>query len=465
MSERAPALPPHELAHRLESTGMSARDVRAMFHDPDFQAIEDRNSQLLYLHEYALSECYVSINSKKLAEIYQISEGHVRRIRCAARKKEEKKPQPVGRPRKLSEDQEKEILDWILDLGSSLRYPTKREVLDEIENRYGKALSYGWLHDFLGRYREEVACTKVFPQEDPRLEVPRAFLEQYLALIHEHVLGLTPRLVYNIDETGSSDWEDRRTYEGIVPVALKHARVHSAVTRRVKHQTMLVCINAAGETLCPLVVTTDQSARNVFRDGIEEDVDLQVRVARSAYVDAIIFMDYTREILIPRIEDFRKANEIPGSPAILLMDNCSSHLAQTIIDLLSLHQIKVITFPPHTTGIFQMLDLVLFGAFKNYKSRLSKDPSLPVPADHVLRMFKALELAGASSTVRASFSRAGFVYDKAPDGTYILGFDERRIRESSEFQEVWKLNYPLERLSPRRRASRWGFLNSEAFIA
>jgi hypothetical protein len=41
MLERAPALHLDELAPRLEPTGMSARDVRVMLHDPEFQAIVD----------------------------------------------------------------------------------------------------------------------------------------------------------------------------------------------------------------------------------------------------------------------------------------------------------------------------------------------------------------------------------------------------------------------------------------
>jgi hypothetical protein len=43
MSERVPGLPCLELARRLESTCLSSRDVRAMFQEQEFQAIEDRN--------------------------------------------------------------------------------------------------------------------------------------------------------------------------------------------------------------------------------------------------------------------------------------------------------------------------------------------------------------------------------------------------------------------------------------
>jgi hypothetical protein len=38
-----------------------------------------------------------------------------------------------------------------------------------------------------------------------------------------------------------------------------------------------------------MIITADQSTNGVFRDGIEEWVDLKVQIARSANVDATIF--------------------------------------------------------------------------------------------------------------------------------------------------------------------------------
>jgi hypothetical protein len=224
---------------------------------------------------------------------------------------------------------------------------------------------------------------------------------------------------------------------------------------------MLVCVNAAGETLCPVIVATDRSTLGVSRDGIEENVDLKVHAGQSAYVDAILFHDYLRDVLISGIENFREANETPDSLAVLFLDNCSSDLTEHIIGLLSAHKIKIFTFPPHSSGIFQMVRLVFFGVFKSIKKCLAKGRSIPVMADHAMRMFNACEAAGASSTVRICFARAGFVYHKVSDGSYILGFDEGMIRDLAEFREVWEVDFPVESLTPPRRAIRWGFLNAE----
>jgi hypothetical protein len=141
---------------------------------------------------------------------------------------------------------------------------------------------------------------------------------------------------------------------------------------------MPVCINADGETLCPLIVMTDGSTLGVFRDAIKENVDLKVYVGQSAYVDAILFLGFLRDAPIPRIEIFREANETPSLPASLLMDNCSSHSTAHIIGLLSAHKIKILTFRLHSFGIFQVLDLVFFGVFKSIKKlwpKMDRSPS------------------------------------------------------------------------------------------
>jgi hypothetical protein len=171
-----------------------------------------------------------------------------------------------------------------------------------------------------------------------------------------------------------------------------------------------------------------------------------------------------RNVLILQIEEFRETNAMPNSPAILFLDNCSNHLIGSVIDLLSAHNVKIIPFPAHSSAIFQMLDLVFFGVFKKGKSRLSKPQSIPVTEGHARPVFSACGTAGASTTVRGSFARAGFTYDKNPDGADVMGFNEQKIRDSAEFRELWEINCPLEAVSVRQRPNRWGFLNSAALL-
>jgi hypothetical protein len=70
------------------------------------------------------------------------------------------------------------VIEMILMAANDLNFPTKSEILDEIENRYHKVPTYNWIYKFLKRNQDEIAYVTVRPQEDPRLQIPRQFLEQ-----------------------------------------------------------------------------------------------------------------------------------------------------------------------------------------------------------------------------------------------------------------------------------------------
>jgi hypothetical protein len=64
---------------------------------------------------------------------------------------------------------------------------------------------------FIGRHVHELQTCRSMPQEDTRMLVPRVYLEEYIRLLttlHTHVARKCGELVFNLDELGSSDWED-----------------------------------------------------------------------------------------------------------------------------------------------------------------------------------------------------------------------------------------------------------------
>jgi hypothetical protein len=48
-----------------------------------------------------------------------------------------------------------------------------------------------------------------------RLQVAGVFLERIIQDLNEYVQGCVAELVFNLDEVGISDWEDRKTQKGI----------------------------------------------------------------------------------------------------------------------------------------------------------------------------------------------------------------------------------------------------------
>jgi hypothetical protein len=83
---------------------------------------------------------------------------------------------------------------------------------------------------FVLHYQGDLSETKSTSQEDTRLEVPRAFLNEMICCLTEYVDGMKAELVFNLDEVGMSEWEDRKRKKMIVLKIIARETVHHRVS-------------------------------------------------------------------------------------------------------------------------------------------------------------------------------------------------------------------------------------------
>jgi hypothetical protein len=85
--------------------------------------------------------------------------------------------------------------------------------------------------------------------------ISRAFLEIHLINMKNHVEGRLAELVFNIDEVGSSDWDDRTPNRVLVFSDMTEETVIHAIPKRFRYVTSVSCISVTGDALCPIVIT------------------------------------------------------------------------------------------------------------------------------------------------------------------------------------------------------------------
>jgi hypothetical protein len=146
----------------------------------------------------------------------------------------------------------------------------------------------------------------------------------------------------------------------------------------------------------------------------------------------------------------------------LFCDNCASHCSDAILRELARNEILVPTYTPHTSHLFQVLDVLLFGRLKVFKKYLPKNDNEDREIDHTLRIFRAYKAVTTSMMIRASWEKAGFSYHQR-DGTFDLAVDEGRIRGAPNFCEIWERSYPTKSLSAQKRSQKWGWVNQQFF--
>jgi hypothetical protein len=73
------------------------------------------------------------------------------------------------------------------------------------------------------------------PQEQLRPRIPREYLNDYISLIKEDVPLVPVELIFNLDETGLFDWEERETKPMIIPSHASFSTLHYTIDRAIRH--------------------------------------------------------------------------------------------------------------------------------------------------------------------------------------------------------------------------------------
>jgi hypothetical protein len=113
-------------------------------------------------------------------------------------------------------------------------------------------------------------------------------------------------LSFDIDESGFSDWEERKPKCLLIPTEARETTLRYPASRKIRHQTLVCCPTAAGDAYYRLLASSDPAAWAVFEYQIREGVDLQIAISPSPYVNAEVFERYVDTALIPAVEANRQ---------------------------------------------------------------------------------------------------------------------------------------------------------------
>jgi hypothetical protein len=105
----------------------------------------------------------------------------------------------------------------------------------------------GWVESFLSHRKAEIHEMVSRSQGNPRLDIPRLFLDMTIECLKQHVLVCCTELIFNSDEVGISEGEDRLPREVIVPTSMSGHTIHHRVHGNFKHISVVCCASPVGE--------------------------------------------------------------------------------------------------------------------------------------------------------------------------------------------------------------------------
>jgi hypothetical protein len=106
------------------------------------------------------------------------------------------------------------------------------------------------------------------------------------------------------------------------------------------------------------------------------------------------------------------------------MDNRPSHVTDDIIGLLTEARVRIITFAPYTTQIFQVLDMILFGCSQRASEIRIALGDEKVAAKWIMKVYHNVKQALVEFNREHAFQELRFKFDTETE-LYRLLFNEK----------------------------------------
>jgi hypothetical protein len=241
--------------------------------------------------------------------------------------------------------------------------------------------------------------------------------------------------VFNLEEVGTSDLEDRKTKTIVIPTTMPGQTIHHEISRTVKHISVIACVSAAEESLAPSIIIFQAPTsvqERLKKEGVRFGTDFVLRSNPSAYINAEIFLDYIRTVFLANLAELRTLDAFTEETGVLLMANCPSHVIHDIIRLLTEAGVRVITLAPYPTQLFQVLDVTLFGVLKRrlgYKLPFDDEKET---VKFIMKVYHNFKQIMVESNIRGAFRAIGFEFDTEAE-PYRLLSNEEKLRQSEGF--------------------------------
>ena len=270
----------------------------------------------------------------------------------------------LGRPRITNDEEELELIQWITNRQLMENCPTPiecREKMREIKKDDSHVFDRQWWRRFKNRHSNiNVKVCSSIEKERTQLDYDKCF-EMFGELISKFRYVESPNLIINMDETGfikryQKEITKKCVYNidvNVSPKFIEQVDDH--------HFSLIGAITLGGKRIKPHLISTRKHLPTDLSSSI---IKFNYSQSTKGYLNKEIMLEWVQKTLIPFINKIKyKENLSIESKTILIMDGLKAHC---IDDLFQANYIEPVLLPPHSSHIWQPLDLGIFGLVKKY---------------------------------------------------------------------------------------------------
>ncbi|KAF3399923.1 hypothetical protein F1880_008480 [Penicillium rolfsii] len=192
--------------------------------------------------------------------------------------------------------------------------------------------------------------------------VARQWFNSYQETITQY--GITADDIWNFDETGFNIGVAKDQW--IITREPKRQISGGFSTNR-EYATAIEAVSATGSTIAPVVIL---SAKILLQRWFEIVGDARIAVTETGYLSNILALQW--------IQLFNKLTKdsTKGTHRLLVCDQFGSHLTYEFVKYCEDNKIIHFFLPPHSSHIFQPLDVGIFSAHKHWHSEWVYDATV-----------------------------------------------------------------------------------------
>ena len=313
----------------------------------------------------------------------------------------------------LTQNEEEALITWITKCQDYGVCATSSQVRSKAQSLYKKRtgieheFSRQWFFSFHQRHREKLEIRRILAREQERQKVPVSVVQKYLAALLSAIEGVMSReQIINLDETGFSVRPNKGKWKKCV-VVRDHQRAPSwQETRDGSHVSLLAAINLKGDSLKPFFITKAEPSWDSLLSPLRDDFEYYK--TEKGYLTSKAMLKWTETVLTPYVREVRRKLGDETAKIVLIMDNFTGHSnAEVLKAFENLGHIVLVWLPPHSSHLFQPLDLFPFGELKRIYSSLSTPKTRPLINGKLFRILKAWHQTSFRANLLVGWARAG----------------------------------------------------------
>lgn len=331
-----------------------------------------------------------------------------------------------GRPKILANEQLEMIIQEIGNLYELKNYPDIDDLIDLIYAKFGITIVY----DTLYRNLKSINSVKILEipiMDSIRAEVPLQVIEKHYADLNSilETYNIPPEFCFNVDESGFIDFVDIKTKTVVIPVEAPDDLV-LGTDRNAKRVTLIGTISLDGTKLKPMIIVPNKRIEKQLLINGYGERNLLICSQENGFINSAIFQYWASEIFIPEVIKRREETGYTGE-AILLMDGCSSHFSDYVLDEFTYYGIIPFQEPPGSSDQVQALDLGIFGVQKHFKTKIKTNSAFNDLSKNIQQIYNSWIRATYPDLIVSAFNQAG-IFTIQIEGLDVVRADVRKAR-------------------------------------